>query len=86
MLVFSVFIALFPRRLPRHGPSSGPSLSALDSSASTKRQQNEEQPLTKAILSDFMPADPVPKQKENPHAPDASAETAEGIAFTDSRI
>jgi hypothetical protein len=86
MLLFSVFIALFPRRLPRHGPSRGPSLSALDSSASPKHQPNEQQPLTKAMLSDFMPADPVSKQKENPHAPDASAETAEGIVFTNSKI
>jgi hypothetical protein len=86
MLLFSVFIALFPRVLPRRGPSRGPSLPILDSSANTKQRLNEEQPLTKAMLSDFMPADPVSKQNENPHAPDASAKMAEGTVITDSTI
>jgi hypothetical protein len=50
------------------------------------QRPNEEQPLTKAMLSDFMPVDPVPKQKENPHVRDASAVMVEGRVFTDSGI
>lgn len=70
MLLFSIVIALFPRRLPRpvhSGKRSLPTLDSIDSSASAKQLPNEEQPLTKAMLSDFMPVEPVP------HAPDASA-------------
>jgi len=39
---------------------------------------NEEEPLTKAMLSDFMPVDPVP------HAPDAVVE--EGTVLAGSGI
>jgi sodium-independent organic anion transporter len=71
MLLFSIVIALFPRRLPRPVHSGKRSLPTLDSSA--KQRPNEEQPLTKNMLSDFMPVDPVP------HAPGASAITVEGF-------
>jgi hypothetical protein len=80
MLLFSFVIALFPRRLRQPVHSGKRSLRTTDSS------KNEEQQLTKAMLSDFMPADPVPKQKENPHAPDASATIVEGTVLTDSGI
>lgn len=53
----------------------------IDISASTKRRLNEEQPLTKAMLSDFMPVDPV-----NPHAPGTSAVMVEGTIITDCGI
>jgi hypothetical protein len=79
MLLFSIVIALFPRQLSRPVHSGRRSPPTLASSAS-KQQLNEEQPLTKAMLSDFMPVDPVSKQKEN-HAPDASAITVEGTVL-----
>jgi hypothetical protein len=86
MLLFSIVIALFPRQLPRPVHSGKRSLPTLDSSASSKQRLNEEQPLTKAMRSDFMPVDPVSKQKENPSAPDASAMMVEGTVLTDSGI
>jgi hypothetical protein len=84
MLLLSFVIALFPKHLPRPSPSRGPSLSSPDSRNNTKQLLNEEQPLTKAMLSDFMPIDPVSKQKESP--PEASTKKVEGTVFTDSRI
>jgi len=78
MLLFSIVIALFPRRLPRPVHCGKRSLPTPESSASTKQRPKEEQPLTKAMLSDFMPVDPVP------HAPDASVITVEGTVLTDS--
>jgi len=77
MLLFSIVIALFPKRLPRPFHSGKRSLPTLD--RSSKQQLNEEKPLTKAILPDFMPVDPVP-------APDASAVMVEGTVLTDSGI
>lgn len=75
MLLLSFVIALFPKHLPRPSPSRGPSLSSPDSRNNTKQLLNEEQPLTKAMLSDFMPIDPVSKQKESP--PEASTKKVE---------
>jgi hypothetical protein len=86
MLLFSIVIALFPRRLPQPVHSGRRSLPTLDSSASAKQRPNEEQPLTKAMLSDFMPADPVSKQKESPPAPGASGVMVEGTVLTGSGI
>jgi hypothetical protein len=86
MLLFSFVIALFPRQLPRPVHSGKRNLPTLDSSASTMQRLNEEQPLTKAMLSDFMPVDPVSKQKETTHAADASAVMVEGRVLTDSGI
>jgi hypothetical protein len=86
MLLFSFVIALFPRRLPRPVHSGKRSLPILDSSASTMQRLNEEQPLTKAMLSDFMPVDPVSKQKETSHAAHDSAVMVEGTVLTDSGI
>jgi len=86
MLLFSFVIALFPRRLPRPVHSGKRNLPRLDSSASTMPQLNEEQPLTKAMLSDFMPVDPVSRQKETTHVADASAVMVEGRVLTDSGI
>jgi hypothetical protein len=80
MLLFSIVIALFPRQLPRPVHSEKRSLPTLDSSARSMQRTNEEQPLTKAMLSDFMPMEPVK------HAPDASAVVVEGTVLTDSGI
>jgi len=81
MLLFSIVIALFPKQLTRPVHSGKRSLPTLDSSVSSKQRLNEEQPLTKAMLSDFMPVDPVSKQKE-----DSSAIMVEGTVLTDSGI
>jgi hypothetical protein len=86
MMLFSFVIALFPRQLPQLVHSGRRNVPTLDSSASTKQRLNEEQPLTKAMLPDFMPVDPVSKQKENPHAPDASAIMVDGTVLTGSGI
>ena len=86
MMLFSFVIALFPRQLPRPGTRKGLNLPRLDSSVNTMQRQNEEQPLTKSMLTDFMPVDPVTKRKENPHAPDASVQMVEGRVLTDSVI
>ncbi|PNF14783.1 hypothetical protein B7P43_G07610 [Cryptotermes secundus] len=80
MLMFSFIIALFPRQLPRTGPSGRPSLSVPGNPTNTKQLPHEEQPLTKAMLSDFMPNDPVSsKHKEIVHIQEASAKKAEGF-------
>jgi hypothetical protein len=80
MLLFSIVIALFPRRLPRPADIGKGSPPTLDRCDGTMHRPNEEEPLTKAMLSDFMPVDPVP------HAPDASVVVEEGTVLTDSGI
>jgi hypothetical protein len=84
MLMFSFIIALFPRHLPRTGSRGGPSLSAPGNPTNTKQLLHEEQPLTKAMLSDFMPNDPISsKHKEIIHIQETAAKKAEGMVFTD---
>jgi hypothetical protein len=79
MLMFSFIIALFPRHLQKTSPSKVPSLSISDNPTNTTQLLHEEQPLTKAMLSDFMPNDPVStKQKDILHIQEASAKNVEG--------
>jgi hypothetical protein len=82
MLMFSFIIALFPRQLPRTSSSEGPSLSGPGNPTNRKQLLHEEQPLTKAMLSDFTPSDPVSsKHKEILHIQEASARKADGMVF-----
>jgi hypothetical protein len=76
MLMFSFIIAMFPRHLPQTNPSKVPNLSISENPI---QLPHEEQPLTKAMLSDFMPNDPVStKQKEILHTQETSAKNVEG--------
>jgi hypothetical protein len=83
MLMFSFIIALFPRQLPRKSSSEGSSLSGPGNPTNTKLL-HEEQPLTKAMLSDFAPSDPVSsKHKEILQIQETSAKKGDGKIFTD---
>lgn len=59
MIMFSFIIAMFPRQLPREGQGGA---AVLETPASDSK---EEQPLTKAMLKDFMPTDPVGSQHKH---------------------
>jgi hypothetical protein len=81
MLMFSFIIAMFPRHLPRIG------LSIPESSTNIKQLRHEEQPLTKSMLSDFMPNDPAPtKQKEILHIQETSAKKVKGMILIYSSV
>lgn len=82
MLLFSFIIALFPRHLSQTSPHKAPSSPISENITNTTQLLHEEQPLTKAMLSDFMPNDPVStKQKEILHVQDASVKNMEGTAL-----
>ncbi|KDR21868.1 Solute carrier organic anion transporter family member 3A1 [Zootermopsis nevadensis] len=85
MLMFSFIIALFPRHLQQTNPRKD--LSITENPKNTTELLHEEQPLTKAMLTDFMPNDPVSiKKKEILHIQDATATKGEGFKIALKRL
>lgn len=88
MLMFSFIIAMFPKQLPRKGQRGEIGVPSLDTSVPDSKQlKHEEQPLTKAMLSDFMPTDPVAsKNKQKLNIQDNSAVRPEGFSLALKRL
>ena len=76
MLAFSFMIAMFPKQLQKKGSRN--STNSEKHSSEPPPLPHEEQPLTRAMLSDFMPSDPVLSKSQEKITKETHEKKSEG--------